>query len=293
MVFALAFATHFCCQPLPATELMLMLFITHLAKKLTYRSIRVYLFGVRALHIREGFNNPLSGRPRLWQTMRGIKKSQNGTRPKKLAMLPALIRAISSRLQLPRSLDDMAFVAAMWLAFFALLRCGEFTTPTPAFDPNIHLSVEDVTFIVIGRRHLKIRIKSSKTDPFRQGVTLAVPCVEPPVCCPCCLLREYLSFRRALGLTCHSRSPLFLLSSSMPMNRSWFIGRLKSSLAAIGCDPTVYSGHSFRIGGATWAQIRGVNPEQIKMLGRWASDCYESYLRTPVDLVLSTLSTLA
>ena len=51
-------------------------------------------------------------------------------------------------------------------------------------------------------------------------------------------------------------------------------------------DPHQYSGHSFRIGGATSAAVAGLNDYEIKLLRRWSSDCYKCYIRSPLSLFL-------
>ena len=40
----------------------------------------------------------------------------------------------------------------------------------------------------------------------------------------------------------------------------------------------VFTGHSFRRGGATWAFDTGVPGELIQICGDWASDAYKRYL---------------
>ena len=50
-----------------------------------------------------------------------------------------------------------------------------------------------------------------------------------------------------------------------------------------GLDPTKYAGHSFRIGAATSAASKGINDSTIKLLGRWESEAYQIYIRTPRD----------
>lgn len=63
-------------SPSPADEWMLCLFATFLAKTVQHTSIKVYLSGVRALHIDQGFSDPLASCLRLCRVLRGIKRCQ-------------------------------------------------------------------------------------------------------------------------------------------------------------------------------------------------------------------------
>ncbi|KAE8186723.1 hypothetical protein CF328_g7145 [Tilletia controversa] len=62
----------------------------------------------------------------------------------------------------------------------------------------------------------------------------------------------------------------------------------KGKMLEVFCDallrarrPT-FSGHSFRIGGATHYWHQGATVDQIKLLGGWASDSFRVYLRDPI-----------
>ena len=46
----------------------------------------------------------------------------------------------------------------------------------------------------------------------------------------------------------------------------------------------VLSGHSFRIGGTTELLLRGIPPDVVKTLGRWASDSFLTYWRSVESL---------
>ena len=63
-------------SPLTPSEWTLILFITELSRSLKASSIKVYLSGVRSLHVENGFDNPLKNRPCLEQVLCGIKRSQ-------------------------------------------------------------------------------------------------------------------------------------------------------------------------------------------------------------------------
>ena len=64
------------------------------------------------------------------------------------------------------------------MAFFGFLRSSEFTVPSQSqFDPNVHLCLSDIS---LDSSHspqiVQVNIKQSKTDPFRQGITLSLGC---------------------------------------------------------------------------------------------------------------------
>ena len=65
--------------------------------------------------------------------------------------------------------------AAMTLAFFGFLRLGEMTCKSP-YSPVIHLSPGDITYLSSfnNPEYMSVRIKVSKTDPFRSGQTIII-----------------------------------------------------------------------------------------------------------------------
>ena len=70
-------------SPTPASEDILCKFVTHLAlNNISANSIKMYLLGVRQLHVREGLPPPCTAdMAKLAQVMRGIKLIQASKRP--------------------------------------------------------------------------------------------------------------------------------------------------------------------------------------------------------------------
>lgn len=89
-------------------------------------------------------------------------------------------------------------------------------------------------------------------------------------------------------------APGFLskFESGKPLTKAKFVASVKEALASAGVDSYKYAGHSFRIGAATTAHLRGIDDAIIKMLGRWESSAYLLYVRTPRDR-LASLSSVA
>ena len=108
---------------------------------------------------------------------------------------------------------------------------------------------------------MEVQIKASKTDPFRQGISLFIGKVASDLCQVSAML-AYLVVRG-----CHA-GPLFKFS-------------VKEALDVAGVESGQYSGHSFRIGAATTAAARGLEDSTVRTLGRWRSLAYLEYIRIP------------
>jgi len=87
-------------------------------------------------------------------------------------------------------------------------------------------------------------------------------------------------------------SPLFSLPNGAPLTKAWFRSHLVSVLKNCSLSPSKYTGHSFRIGAATTAAEHGVPTAAIKILGRWSSSAFESYLRPDLKIILEAQQVL-
>ena len=176
----------------------------------------------------------------------------------------------------PRASDfDVVMLwGACCLGFFAFLRAGEFTVPSrAAYDPSVHLSVEDVAIDSRAAPSIiRLRLKQSKTDPFRRGVDIHLGKTDSDLC-PVTAVLAYLAIRGS------APGPLFLFRDGATLSRGRLVSEVRGALAASGHDPARYSGHSFRIGAVTAAASRGLEDSTIQTLGRWRSDAYKQYLK--------------
>lgn len=259
--------------PLPATEEVLCLFITQLSQSVQPQSIKVYLSAIRSLHISQGYQDPLSNRPLLQLVLRGIKRTQSPVLQERLPITDTLMHVIYKSLNLNEH-DHTMFWAACTLAYFGFLRASEFTVPNlNTFDAQLHLQLPDVSFDCHDQPVcLRIHIKASKTDPFRQGCHIYIGRGTQHLCAVQAMA-AYLNMRG------NNAGPLFLLSSGKPLSRHLLSSWLQSIFSKAN-HPGKFNTHSFRIGAATVAARNGVPDHVIKVLGRWASDSYTLYTRT-------------
>ena len=98
---------------------------------------------------------------------------------------------------------------------------------------------------------------------------------------PLCAVQAVVSY---LACRSHRPGPLFLLENGLPLTRLQVTDRLRAIALSAGL-PGDFSSHSFRIGAATSAARAGVPDHLIQVLGRWKSDAYKQYIRTPPYLI--------
>ena len=274
---------------LPATEGTLVYFASYLARTVRHSTIKLYLSAVRNLHISCGHGDPLQGKLLLRKVLRGILRYQGQTRILRQPVTPGVLLAIQPILRTWLGERDFSMIwAAFTLAFFAFLRCGEFTYPgTFKFRPQFDLSADCVSFhpSLACPQQMSIFLKASKTDAFRQGHTLVIACSASQVCAVTAMRNYFLAAR--------PRGPLFVFQSGRLLTRSVVVNLLRDAARNAGVPHNSLKGHSFRIGAASTAAAAGMPDWLIKVLGRWSSDCYQLYIRTPRNVLLSAAPRMA
>ena len=86
--------------------------------------------------------------------------------------------------------------------------------------------------------------------------------------------------------------PLFTFQSGSFLTRGRFTSETRLLLSKGGLDSSEFAGHSFRIGAVTTAALANLPPWLIKVLGRWSSDCFERYIKTPPSVLAQVPQTL-
>jgi len=258
--------------------------------ELRYSTIRVYLHGIATTQQELGYPNPLSQSPLVWRMFRAIKRIQGQQVVRK--RLPITIKILS---QIDHLFDtskeiDLCMRAAMWLGTCGLLRAGEFTTKATTnntlkyqhltfYDKN-NLALDPFTLTNDELPHyMSIQLEQSKTDPFRLGTSVIVG--NPRAIK---YMLEYLRFRKSSL----ARQPLFAGEDGQALRASALVTFTQSLIQRANIpNAHFFLGHSFRKGGATSLHEAGHPDSLIKMMGRWASFAFATYIDTPLHMLIA------
>jgi integrase len=229
------------------------------------------LFGIRNVHVENGWAHPLEGKFRLKQVFRGIKRAQGATQKRERFPITGDIVTRMIRVAGSDTHDARLIAAALSLGFGGLLRVGEFAPRSPK-SPRVprrwQLRIQRAPE---GQLSLAYTILASKTDPFRQGVTVRIVAASA--------VQSILDY-----LWRHPRPPGqggFLLSNAdgTPLTTRQFLRSTELGLTNLGITPGPrFTGVSLRHGAATTLGRMGVPERVIKVLGRWRSEAYHVYV---------------
>ena len=183
--------------------------------------------------------------PPLQLILRGVKRSQGDNsktrRPITLPILNLFYHLLNVRYTSNK--DSLMVWAAMTLAFFGFLRIGELTCDFH-FNPERHLTFSDLVFMPTSSpKYMLVRLKVSKTDPFRKGQTIVIGKTNSHLC-PLSAMLVYLESRNPFPTT----RPLFTFQSGSFLTRGKFTNETRLLLSKGGLNSAEFAGHSFRIG---------------------------------------------
>ena len=139
------------------------------------------------------------------------------------------------------------------LAFFAFLRIGEMTSSSGRTD-NPPLQISHISKLLSSSSNLiafSITFGSFKHSYNARPFSIVV--CRQPQSCPVELLVKYLAMRGPRP------GALFITVAGLPVSRSQFSNQLSSAIQFCGLSPSVYKGHSFRIGAASHAADKGLS----------------------------------
>lgn len=178
-------------------------------------------------------------------------------------------------LQLLNAVDNISksgyeqyLLKAMFLtSFFGFFRVGEITSD---FASN--------SLILFNQLHLSKNRAMILLTRFKHNATsrqfeVVMDKKDNKLLCPVRGLSNYILVRG------QSDGPLFRFVHGKPIARSYYCKQLQLCLKFAGLNPAFYKTHSFRIGAASYAASLGLSDSEIRLLGRWSSDAFKTYIR--------------
>ena len=265
----------------PADSYCLRLFMTFLSNQPRINSpdtIEQYISHVKTAHRLLGYPVDAFQQPEIRYFKRAIGKHLAYTRREAAPMTTELLHQIRSLLDLDDRRDATTW-ACLLISFFAITRIDNLLPTTKNPSSSSHHLTRGRAFL--GRSNLILAWKWAKT--ITQGERIhRVPLSALPnsLLCPVAAYSRMVNLIPALP-----QDPAFLVpdaggNSLSPLTYSQHNTRLKHLVEACEVNPSNFSTHSLRRGGATTAIMAGVPLATVKAIGDWAkeSTCVSRYI---------------
>ena len=236
-------------------------------------SIQSILSGLSYIHVLNDWPNPVS-HCLIKKILLGSKRVNPTPDPRQPITRRILRHIINSASRLFSSKFEHTLFRAMYsLAFHALLRVGEYTVT----DTSAHvIKFKALTFQIKGSKIVSCSIKLPHYKHSLEPANLNIQKSGVSIICPVNNLVQYCRLRGS------KNGPLFVNEQGTAISSRQFSRALKRSIQDLGLPSHLYTPHSFRIGGASFAQQCNYSEPRIQSLGRWKSSAFRKYLRTPM-----------
>jgi hypothetical protein len=266
----------------PASQSNITSFIVSLAGSYSGSTISNYIHGIRAWHVLHG----MEWRLNHLETDAALKGAErlappSSRRKKRQPYTPQFIAKLHDQLKLDDPFDAAVF-ACLTTCFYAAARVGEFLIPRlDAFSPLHYVTVN----------HLRVDREASGLEvtvlhlPHTKAAPLEGEDVfwssHPGTTDPYEALKNHRRINRPSAV-----DHLFAYQHKgqlRPLTKPAFIKRLASAARQAGVEPL--QGHGIRIGATLFYLLSGLPIEAMKVMGRWSSDAFLSYLRKHAQIL--------
>lgn len=272
----------------PATVATLCMFISYLSRSLKYNSICNYLSAVKVLHQLHGYNTAPFEDYIVKATIKGFRRILGDCPQGKQPIMLDILQKIVS---ISESVTDSGFIAALLTGFYSLMR------KSSMLPKSISTFVPGQTVcrgsFAISKNRVIIKLTKTKTIQFKERC-LYIPIFrnsKNEVCAVTALQSHFKLF------PANNLDPAFYFiaknGSSKVITGDIFNCWLKEKVKLLGLDPSEFSCHSLRKGGATFLHNSGASLELVSSMGDWSSLAVLIYLSRPFDTRLRAAAKLA
>ena len=260
----------------PAAPEDLSLFMELMSETSGYDHCKSILSSLKYVHNATGQDFP-SDDFGLEETLQGLKRRKAGTPRRVLPIDPVILRRMYRYINI-QNLSDLSLWCGFLIAFFCLFRKANVCPKNLKFDPSCILTRRDVRIDEDGENVL-IFVNFSKTNQYKKNFhVIPIPKNDDPALDLFTHLKSLLS-----RVDADDDAPLLSFSRSQFIGHRIFTTKLKNLLSKAGFDPALYSGHSFRGGGASYLYSIGGTTLMVQVLGDWASQVFTRYLLLSLD----------
>jgi len=274
------FCAKFRYLPLPASTLIISRYIAYISLRISTSSIPPYLNIIRLLHMEAGLSDPFQSNFHISSLIKGVHRHLASPPKQKLPITPAILLQMHAHLDFSRPIL-VSFWAACLVAFYSFFRKSTLLAKSSSHSCKTEFCIRD---LIISPTTALLNVKHTKTlQFFNRLVQVPLPHIPNSPLCPISALHKLLS------LLSGAPPSLSLFSYPLPgggfshLTYPSFSKLLGIVLGQSGISPSLYSGHSFRRGGASFAFACGIPSDLIKIQGDWSSDAYLRYLTSPLS----------
>ena len=272
----LYFSLYFRTNVLPASAEHLCLFLELASRTCGYDHCKSILGSIKYLHSSTDREFP-SNNFGLEETLQGIKRRKAGTPNRVLPIDPYILRRMFYHINLQK-LPDLSLWCGFLIAFYCLFRKANVCPKDSKFDPACVLTRGDI-MIDDEEEKVLIFVNFSKTNQYMKNYhIIPIPRNNDPA------LDLYTHLKKLFNLVeVDDDAPALSYSFNQFISHRVFTTRLKALPKKSGLDPALYSGHSFRRGGASYLYSVGGTTLMVQVLGDWASQVFTRYLLLSLD----------
>ena len=257
---------------IPARAESLVPFLQLMSLTVTYAHLKHLVSAIKFYHQAKNADFP-EHNFEVNNTLHGLKRELAQTVFQALPLTPAIMRAMYAHLDMSKP-KDLALWCSYLVTFYCLFRK---INSVPKSGKTLDMKR------TLMRKHIRVdsdsnmvfvHVTFSKTIHFGQrDLVIPIPGNGDAAMDPVRHLKALFSL-----YPCPAESPVFSYSKDKCITYSGFTTSLKQLLKKAGYEPSHYSGHSFRRGGATLLYKLGASILQIQASGDWSSQCFARYL---------------
>ena len=272
------FCIHFNKPIMPAS---VSVFMELMARSSEYGHIKSVMGSIHFLHKSLDMTFP-SESFQIDSTLKGLKRRLAKTPFQVLPITPEILKRMFHFVD-TRNPEHLAIWCSFLVSFFCLFRKASVVPESSPIDTKKTLTRG--SFLLDEKsRTILVYVNHSKVIQFGQR-DLVIPMMSnsDPALDPWRFISKLFSLYPAT-----SDSPAFTFGRGKCVTYYSFTSNLKKFLSMAGIDPSLYSGHSFRRGGATFLHQSGGNILELQAAGDWSRVCSTRYLFLSLEQRIST-----